>query len=70
LLHDLNIHTGESLIAYQLLRPQLRCRGFGTLTLRLLQSSVMQETGLNQKQKIKAPFVHKNEDSAPVLSVR
>jgi RimJ/RimL family protein N-acetyltransferase len=48
LLHDLNINTGESLIAYHLFDPQMRGQGFGTLALRLLQSYVLQQATLKK----------------------
>lgn len=48
LLHDVDIHTGESLVAYHLFRPQARGQGFGTLALRLLQSYVLRETALKK----------------------
>ena len=48
LLHDMNAHTGESLVAYHLFRPQMRGQGYGTLALRLLQSYVLQQTSLNK----------------------
>lgn len=48
LLHDLNIHTGESLIAYHLFDPQMRGHGYGTLALHLLQAYVLRKTALKK----------------------
>ena len=48
LLHDLNVDTGESLVAYHLFRPQLRGQGIGTHALRLLQSYVQRQTMLKK----------------------
>jgi RimJ/RimL family protein N-acetyltransferase len=48
LLHDLNVDTGESLVAYHLFRPQLRGRGYGTHALHLLQSYILQQTALKK----------------------
>jgi RimJ/RimL family protein N-acetyltransferase len=48
LLHDLNIHAGESLVAYHLFRPELRGQGLGTLALRLLQTYVRAQTALKK----------------------
>lgn len=48
LLHDLDAGMGESLVAYHLLRPQLRGQGFGTLARRLLQFYVLRETMLKK----------------------
>jgi RimJ/RimL family protein N-acetyltransferase len=48
LLHDWNAHTGESLIAYHLFRPQMRGQGIGTQALRLLQSYVLGQTALTK----------------------
>lgn len=48
LLHDLDAGMGESMVAYHLLRPQLRGQGFGTLALRLLQFYVLRETMLKK----------------------
>ena len=48
LLHDLNVGTGESLIAYHLFDPQMRGQGIGTLALRLLQAHVLQQTALEK----------------------
>lgn len=48
LLHDLNVDTEESLIAYHLFRPELRGQGFGTLALALLQSYALKQTALKK----------------------
>jgi RimJ/RimL family protein N-acetyltransferase len=48
LLHDMNIHTGESLIAYHLFRSELRGQGFGKKALRLLQSYTLSHTSLKE----------------------
>jgi RimJ/RimL family protein N-acetyltransferase len=48
LLHDRNVQTGESLIAYHLFYPQMRGQGFGTQALRLLQSYVLGQTALKK----------------------
>lgn len=48
LLHDLNVGTGESLIAYHLFHPQLHRQGFGTKALRLLQSYVLSHSSLKK----------------------
>jgi RimJ/RimL family protein N-acetyltransferase len=48
LFHDLNVDTGESLVAYHLFRPQLRGQGIGTQALRLLQSYVLRQTALKK----------------------
>lgn len=48
LLHDLNVDTGESLVAYHLFRPQMRGQGFGTKALSLLQSYILQQTALKK----------------------
>ena len=48
LLHDLNAHTGESLVAYHLFMPHLRGQGIGTQALRLLQSYVLHQTSLKK----------------------
>ena len=47
-LHDLNIDTGVSLIAYHLFQSSLRGHGFGTLALQLLQSYVLDQTPLKK----------------------
>ena len=48
LLHDVNAHTGESLVAYHLFSPGLRGKGLGTRALRLLQSYVLRQTALKK----------------------
>lgn len=48
LLHDMNIHTGESLVAYHLFRAQMRGHGYGTKALYLLQSYVLSHTLLKK----------------------
>lgn len=48
LLHDLNLDTEESLIAYHLFDPQLRGQGVGTRSLRLLQSYILEQTTLKK----------------------
>jgi RimJ/RimL family protein N-acetyltransferase len=48
LLHDLNVQTRESLIAYHLFHPQARGQGIGTQALRLLQSHVLRQTSLKK----------------------
>jgi RimJ/RimL family protein N-acetyltransferase len=48
LLHDVNPHTGESLVAYHLFMAQLRGQGIGTHALRLLQSHVLHRTDLKK----------------------
>ena len=48
LLHDLNAHTGESLVAYHLFMPHLRGQGIGTQALHLLQSYVRHQTSLKK----------------------
>lgn len=48
LLHDLNLHTGESLVAYHLFETHMRGKGIGTQALRLLQSYVVQQTTLKK----------------------
>ena len=48
LLHDINIHTGESLVAYHLFRTQMRGHGYGTKALYLLQSYVLSHTLLKK----------------------
>ena len=48
LLHDLNVQTGESLVAYHLFQPQMRGKGIGTQALHLLQSFVLQQTPLKK----------------------
>jgi len=48
LLHDLNAHTGESLVAYHLFRLQMRGQGIGAQALRLLQSYVLSQTTLKK----------------------
>lgn len=48
LLHDMNVRTGESLVAYHLFSPQLRGKGIGTQALRLLQSHVLRQAALKK----------------------
>ena len=48
LLHDLDVHTGESLVAYHLFHLQARGQGYGTLALRLLQDYVVGQTELKK----------------------
>ena len=48
LLHDLNLQSGEGLVAYHLFRPQMRGQGYGTVALRLLQSSVWKQTSVSK----------------------
>ena len=48
LLHDLNMHTGESLVAYHPFDLQLRGRGLGTQALQLLKSYVLERTTLKK----------------------
>ena len=48
LLHDINAHIGESLVAYHLFHPQLRGQGTGTQALRLLQSYILHQKALKK----------------------
>ena len=48
LLHEMNAHTGESLVAYHLFSPQMRGQGIGTQALRLLKSYVLRQTTLKK----------------------
>jgi RimJ/RimL family protein N-acetyltransferase len=47
-LHDLNLSTGESLVAYHLFQVDLRRQGIGTTALRLLQQFVRETTRLSR----------------------
>lgn len=55
LLYDLNVHAGESLVAYHLFRSQMRGQGYGTLALRLLRSYVIQQTTFRKLVIITSP---------------
>lgn len=48
LLHDMNIQTGESLVAYHLFRTEMRGHGYGTKALYLMQSYIVQKTSLKK----------------------
>ena len=48
LLHDIDHHTGEALVAYHLFEQRVRGRGIGTTMLRLLQRYVLDETTLKR----------------------
>ena len=48
LLHDISTDTGESLIAFHLFDPHMRCKGIGTRALGLLVEYVKAETSLRQ----------------------
>jgi len=48
LLHDINLGTGESLVAYHLFEQTARGKGIGTRALRLLQTYVKDKTDLKK----------------------